>query len=85
MRSNHVIGPFGGGLPKKVGVGEQFTVHLVPDHEYLAKGNYQHIGFTDTFGYHWAKRVDILRTLPYIREECAKVGKDWRSADHDRR
>jgi hypothetical protein len=59
MRSNHVIGPFGGGLPKKVGVGEQFTVYLVPDHEYLAKGDYQHIGFTDTFGrYHWAKRID---------------------------
>jgi hypothetical protein len=56
-QTNPVIGPFGGGLPKKLEVGEQFTVHLVPDHEFLAKGNYQRIGFTDTFGRsHWASR-----------------------------
>jgi hypothetical protein len=62
-------------------VGEQFTVHLVPDHEFLAKDNYQRIGFTDTFGRsHWAKRKDILTALPYIREECENKGKNWRAA-----
>jgi hypothetical protein len=80
MQTKHTIGPFGGGLPKKLDVGEQFTVYLIPDHEMLAKGDYQRIGFTDTFGRsHWAPRRRILETLPYIREACEKVGKDWRA------
>jgi hypothetical protein len=76
----HSIGPFSGGLPKKLDVGEQFSVYLIPDHEMLAKGDYQRIGFTDTFGRsHWAPRRRILETLPAIREACEKAGKDWRA------
>jgi hypothetical protein len=74
-------GHLGAGLPAKLAVGEQYSAYLVPAHERLAKGDYQRIGFTDTFGRsHWAARQDILRALPYIREECDKAGKDWRSS-----
>jgi hypothetical protein len=73
-------GPFAGGFPKKLAVGEGFSVYLVPDHETLARGDYQRIGFDDSFGReHWAPRRDVLVTLPYIREACEKSGKVWRS------
>jgi len=75
------IGPFGGGLPKKLDVGEQFTVHFIPDHESLASGDYQRIGFDDTFGsFHWAHRRHILDALPQIREVCERAGKNWRNS-----
>jgi hypothetical protein len=73
-------GPFAGGFPKKLAVGEQFSVYLVPDHETLARGDYERIGFDDSFGRtHWAPRRDIAETLPHIREACEKSGKDWRA------
>jgi hypothetical protein len=72
-------GPFAGGFPKKLAVGEEFSVYLVPDHETLARGDYERIGFNDSFHrLHWAPRRDILRALPHIREACQKVGKRWR-------
>jgi hypothetical protein len=73
-------GYFGAGFPAKVAVGEEFSAYLIPAHERLAKGDYQPIGFTDSFGRtHWAPRRDILETLPYIREDCEKAGIDWRN------
>jgi len=73
-------GIFAGGFPKKLAVGESFSVYLIPDHEMLARGDYDCIGFNDSFGRrHWAPRQDILTTLPHIREACAKSGKDWRT------
>jgi hypothetical protein len=73
-------GIFAGGFPKKLAVGEMFSVYLIPDHEMLARGDYDRIGFNDSFGLmHWAPRKDILATLPHIREACAKSGKDWRA------
>lgn len=73
--------PSTGGLPKKLAVGEEFSVYFVPDHESLAKGDYQAIGFYDSFGQeHWAPRRNILEALPFIREACEKAGKDWRAA-----
>lgn len=72
-------GPFAGGFPKKIGVGEEFSVYLIPDHETLARGDYQRIGFDDSFGReHWAPRRDILETMPHIRAACERTGKDWR-------
>jgi len=74
-------GYFGAGFPAKVAVGEQFSAYLYPAHERLAKGDYQRIGFTDSFGRnHWAPRQDILKALPYIREECEKAGINWRGS-----
>jgi hypothetical protein len=74
-------GATSGGLPRKLAVGEEFSVYFIPDHESLAKGNYQAVGFNDSFGReHWAPRRNILDTLPYIREACEKAGKNWRTA-----
>jgi hypothetical protein len=68
------------GLPRKLEVGEMWSVYLVPDHETLARGDYREIGFNDTFDRcHWAPRSDIIRTLPYIREACDRAGKNWRA------
>lgn len=73
------FGPFAGGIPKKLQVGEEFAVYLTPDHETLAKGDYQYIGFNDSFGrFHWSRRRDIAETLPHIRKACEKANKDWR-------
>jgi hypothetical protein len=73
-------GPFAGGFPKKLAVGESFSVYLVPDHEALALGDYERIGFNDSFNrLHWSPRRDISMTLPYIREACEKSGKAWRN------
>jgi hypothetical protein len=73
-------GPFAGGLPKTIAVGETFAVYLVPDHETLARGDYQRVGFDDSFGrMHWASRRDIATVLPFIREACERSGKHWRS------
>jgi hypothetical protein len=80
VMNDHTVGPFGGGLPKKLEIGEQFSVYLIPDHETLARGDYQRIGFDDTFGsLHWARRRHILDALPQIREACERAGKAWRN------
>ncbi|KJC44114.1 hypothetical protein UB31_21320 [Bradyrhizobium sp. LTSP849] len=72
-------GPFAAGFPKKLAVGESFSAYLVPDHETLAKGNYERIGFDDSFNrMHWAPRRQILTALPSIREACQRSSKDWR-------
>ena len=57
--------PFAGGLPRKLAVGEQFSVYLATDHEHLRDQPVSDIGFTDTFGrFHWAPR----RQLREVRE-----------------
>jgi hypothetical protein len=74
------IGPFGGGLPKKLEIGEEFSAYFIPDHEGLARGDYQRIGFDDTFGsLHWAPRRHLLDALPQIRDACERAGKVWRN------
>jgi hypothetical protein len=76
--SDEAAGPFAGGLPKKVAVGEQFASYFIPDHEALAKDEIVRVGFTDTFGrYHWAPGRDLIKARKHIREECTKVGKRW--------
>lgn len=73
-------GPFAGGFPKKLEVGETFSVYLVPNHETLARGDYHRVGFHDSFGrMHWAPRRDIGAVLPSIRKACEKSGKNWRA------
>ena len=74
-----------GRLPKKLAVGEGFSAFLPPDHETLALGDYERIGFADAFHrYHWAPRRDVLEALPKIREACEKSGKNWRAQKSDR-
>ena len=78
LRKDHTIGPFSGGLPKTLAVGQQFSVYFIPDHEMLAGSGYDRIGFHDTFGkFHWAKKIDVIKTRKYIREACDKAGKSY--------
>jgi hypothetical protein len=77
-QTNHTIGPFSGGLPKTLAVGEQFSIHLIPAHEELARDHYDRIGFNDTFGrMHWAPKRNVIRTRRSIRQECDRVGKSY--------
>lgn len=72
------IGPFGGDLPKKLDIGEQFSSYFIVDHEMLARVSKDRL-FGHTFGsLHWAPRRHILDALPGIREACERVGKSWR-------
>lgn len=71
-------GPFGGVLPKKVEVGEQFSAYFIPDHDSLAQDDVIRIGFSDTFGrIHWAPKKDLIKARKYIREACDKAGKSY--------
>lgn len=69
----YTIGPFGGGLPKKVDVGEQFAVYFIPDHPEIADGKWSKIGFSDTFGrMHWASRRQFEKVRQEVRDYRAK-------------
>lgn len=69
---NLTIGPFGGGLPKKLAVGEQFSLYFVPVHEGLADKDIERVGVNDTFGrIHWASYKDTLETLMKVRKRYA--------------
>jgi hypothetical protein len=69
-------GPFAGGLPKKVEVGDQFAVYFVPDHAGLARDEIDRVGFSDTFGRtHWAPKKHLVEARKHIREACNKAGK----------
>jgi hypothetical protein len=60
-------------------VGESCSVYLAPDHEFLARGDYAKIGFSDSFrSNHWAPQRDIIEA-PSIRSACESSGKDWRT------
>jgi hypothetical protein len=79
FRKDHTTGPFSGGLPKTVEVGQLFSVYFPPDNEGLARDDYDRIGFSDTFGkYHWASKRDIVRARKFIREACDRVGKSYK-------
>jgi hypothetical protein len=78
-RKDQTIGPFSGGLPKTLGVGQQFSVYFIPDHEMLAGSEYDRIGFHDTFGrYHWAGKKGVRMARQHIREACDKAGKSYK-------
>jgi hypothetical protein len=67
-------GPFAA-LPKKIGVGEELILYLVPNHEPLSLDNYDRIGFNDTFGQqHWASKKDIAEAKPHIRDALRRMG-----------
>lgn len=69
------VGPFGGGLPKKLEVGQQFSAHFTPGHPTIADDTWSHIGFDDTFGRtHWASRRDLRETRKHVKDFIAKHG-----------
>jgi hypothetical protein len=66
--SDQTSGVFSGGLPKRLAVGEQFSVYLTPNFKDLAEDGYDRIGFSDTFGrYHWATSRQVLETRGRIK------------------
>jgi hypothetical protein len=68
-QTNVSLGPFGNGLfPKKLNIGESFSVYFTRNHEGIAESNNTDIGFSDTFGrYHWAPRKDFQKIQRAIR------------------
>jgi hypothetical protein len=71
-------GPFSGGFPKKLPVGEQFSAYFIPDHEELAKDQITQVGFHDTFGRnHWCSKKAVRTARPKIRDACDTVGKKY--------
>ena len=73
MQTNHSVGPFGGGLPKKISVGEQFSLYFTFKHEGLRDDGLVDVGVTDTFGrYHWSRRKDVREVIERIRKDFPK-------------
>jgi hypothetical protein len=68
-------GPFSGGLPKTIAVGEEFPVYFVPNHTHLLNNDYDRIGFNDSFGRnHWAPKAQISKVKPSIKEAIERMG-----------
>lgn len=67
---DHSVGPFSGGLPRKLHVGEQFSVYFPVIKAWFEDENLIDFGFTDTFGrYHWCLRKNGMR----LREQVIKL------------
>ncbi|RUW01104.1 MULTISPECIES: hypothetical protein [unclassified Mesorhizobium] len=63
-------GPFSGGLPKNIEVGESFSVRLGFKHQSLRDDNIVDVGFEDTFGRrHWAPRRQVRTVIARIRRD----------------
>jgi len=58
-RFDHSIGPFSGGLPKKLAVGERFSSYFPRQVDWF-ENEVANIGFDDTLGRnHWCDRSDV--------------------------
>jgi hypothetical protein len=72
-QTGHSVGPFGGGLPKKVEVGEQFSVYFTAYHDGLAADEFDQIGFHDLFGRnHWAQKRQLRTAVEFIKRHIAE-------------
>ncbi len=70
-------GPFSGGLPKKLDVGEQFSVYFPVVKDWFDDG-LEDFGFQDTFGrYHWVPRKSVSE----VRERGLKDGISYKNED----
>lgn len=71
---NHTIGPFSGGLPKKLEVGESFSAYFILRHEAFRDEPIVDVGFVDTFGRnHWAPRKSVAKVRMAVKEAFAEV------------
>lgn len=58
-RFDHTIGPFSGGLPKKLPVGESFSSYFPREVDWFQHKGFR-IGFSDSFGRnHWCTKRDV--------------------------
>lgn len=70
---DRTLGPFSGGLPKKIGVGEDFSAYFVLLHQGFRDEPIVDVGFSDTFGRsHWAPRKDVRKAIKAVKEEYAR-------------
>jgi hypothetical protein len=59
---NTTSGIFSGGLPKKLVVGEEFSVYFLHPHPVFQERPIVDVGFTDNFGrHHWAPRKSVMK------------------------
>jgi hypothetical protein len=69
MRFDHSIGPFSGGLPKKIAVGESFSSYFPKEVDWFAHKRLR-IGFADSFGRnHWCSKHDIRKVTESLKKE----------------
>lgn len=67
------IGPFSGGLPKKLAVGEEFSSYFPLSQMWIDDGIFR-IGFVDTFSrYHWCSKKDTKRFVARLKDAIAGV------------
>lgn len=73
VHADHTIGPFSGGLPAKIDVGESFSSYLGLRHEGLRDLNIVDVGFVDSFGRnHWASRKSVRSVRKAVKKEFDK-------------
>lgn len=68
QQADFSIGPFSGGLPARLDVGERHTSFLQLKNETIADSKIWRVGFGDTFGrYHWARMRDVKMVKKEVR------------------
>jgi hypothetical protein len=69
-RPNAPTGPFGGGLPKKLAVGESFSLYFPYQDELFLSEPLEAVGVNDSFSRnHWAPRRDFEKVLEKYRQD----------------
>ncbi len=72
-------GPFSGGLPKKLAVGEQFILYfpLSAAKAWLAEAKFTDFGVSDVFGrYHWCPRSNVKSFRSRVSKHFPEAAKD---------
>ncbi len=74
MQRDHTVGPFSGGLPKKLDVGEGHSSYFPLLYEPLRDEPIVDMGFVDTFGRnHWAPRKQVSSVRAAVKEAYSKA------------
>ncbi|MBY5850583.1 hypothetical protein [Rhizobium ruizarguesonis] len=70
---DRTLGPFSGGLPKKIQPGESHSAYFVLFHEGLREQPIVDVGFSDTFGRsHWATRKQVAAVRNAVKDAYRK-------------
>lgn len=73
QQMDFTVGPFSGGLPKKIEPGESFSAYFTLRHEALRDEPVIDVGFCDTFGRnHWAARKQVKQVRKAVAEAFSK-------------
>ncbi|MGO6968987.1 hypothetical protein [Rhizobium leguminosarum] len=69
LELNRTVGPFSGGLPRKIQPGESHSAYFVLLHEAFRDQPIVDVGFSDTFGRsHWATRKQVAAVRRAVKE-----------------